>query len=281
MLRENVIGITAALGSAASWAVGSFLFKSLGEVFSPLAMTLSKWEKTSQVLEFLSLKPGSSVADVGCGPGYYTHKFSDVVGEDGLVYAVDTDTEELDYVGGSASRHGVRNIRPVRASLNDTKLPRDCADVVFLCSLYHGVYVSSLESVRDEFIASIKKALRKGGRLVIVDNDILPDDQVPYIGRRIDRRLIIRQLEHYGFRLVDSAQFVPQRYVLVFRIPDSDASACRLQSPFVSASGLVFGAPESCRGFVRALRETPRRPGAGPYVRGHVCAEISATWPRP
>jgi drug/metabolite transporter (DMT)-like permease len=42
MLRENVIGITAALGSAASWAVGSFLFKSLGEVFSPLAMTLSK-----------------------------------------------------------------------------------------------------------------------------------------------------------------------------------------------------------------------------------------------
>ncbi len=42
MLRENATGITAALVSAASWAVGSFLFKSLGEVFSPLAMTLSK-----------------------------------------------------------------------------------------------------------------------------------------------------------------------------------------------------------------------------------------------
>jgi drug/metabolite transporter (DMT)-like permease len=42
MLSENVTGITAALGSAASWAVGSFLFKSLGEVFSPLAMSLSK-----------------------------------------------------------------------------------------------------------------------------------------------------------------------------------------------------------------------------------------------
>jgi drug/metabolite transporter (DMT)-like permease len=42
MLRENATGITAALGSALSWAVASFLFKSLGEVFSPLAMTLSK-----------------------------------------------------------------------------------------------------------------------------------------------------------------------------------------------------------------------------------------------
>jgi predicted methyltransferase len=181
-----------------------------------------EWEKTSQILEFLRLKPGSSVADVGCGPGYYTHKFSDKVGEDGLVYAVDTDTEQLDYVAGSASRHGVRNIRPVRAHLNDTKLPPDCADVVFLCSLYNGLYVSSLESVRDEFIASIKKALRKGGRLVIVDNDILPEDQVPYIGPRIDRRLIIQQLEHYGFRLVDTAQFVPQRYVLVFRLGPTD-----------------------------------------------------------
>jgi drug/metabolite transporter (DMT)-like permease len=42
MLGENATGITAALGSAASWAVGSYLFKSLGAVFSPLAMTLSK-----------------------------------------------------------------------------------------------------------------------------------------------------------------------------------------------------------------------------------------------
>ncbi len=42
MLRENATGITAALGSAASWAIGSFLFRSLGEFFSPLAMTLSK-----------------------------------------------------------------------------------------------------------------------------------------------------------------------------------------------------------------------------------------------
>src|SRR5262249_18372320 len=42
MLRENATGITAALGSAASWAVGSSLFKSRREVSPPLAMTLSK-----------------------------------------------------------------------------------------------------------------------------------------------------------------------------------------------------------------------------------------------
>jgi drug/metabolite transporter (DMT)-like permease len=41
-MEMRAIGIAAALGSAASWAVGSILFKRLGESLSPLAMTLTK-----------------------------------------------------------------------------------------------------------------------------------------------------------------------------------------------------------------------------------------------
>jgi hypothetical protein len=33
----------------------------------------------------------------------------------------------------------------------------------------------------------------------------------------IDRRLIIEQLKYYGFRLVQTTQPIPQRYVLVFQ----------------------------------------------------------------
>lgn len=42
MLDFNAMGPVAALGSAASWAVGAFLFKSVGERLSPVAMTLAK-----------------------------------------------------------------------------------------------------------------------------------------------------------------------------------------------------------------------------------------------
>lgn len=38
----RVIGVMAALASGASWALGSILFKRLGETLSPLAMTLAK-----------------------------------------------------------------------------------------------------------------------------------------------------------------------------------------------------------------------------------------------
>jgi drug/metabolite transporter (DMT)-like permease len=39
---EHAVGVSAALASAASWAVGTILFKGIGENFSPSAMTLIK-----------------------------------------------------------------------------------------------------------------------------------------------------------------------------------------------------------------------------------------------
>ncbi len=41
-MTSPAIGIGAALGSAASWALGAILFKRIGEKMSPLAMTLAK-----------------------------------------------------------------------------------------------------------------------------------------------------------------------------------------------------------------------------------------------
>jgi len=77
--------------------------------------------------------------------------------------------------------------------------------------------VSSIEFVKDAFVASIKKALKDDGKLIIVDNEITRENVPDYYGSGIDRRLVISQLTHYGFRLVDQKQFIPQRYILVFK----------------------------------------------------------------
>lgn len=57
----NALGALAALGSAASWAIGAFLFKALGEVLSPLAMTLAKGGCSLVLL-------GGVMALAGAGP---------------------------------------------------------------------------------------------------------------------------------------------------------------------------------------------------------------------
>jgi hypothetical protein len=52
---------------------------------------------------------------------------------------------------------------------------------------------------------------------VIVDNAITPASVVAYFGSGIAKELTISQLKYYGLHLVDSKQFIPQRYVLVFQ----------------------------------------------------------------
>ena len=173
------------------------------------------WERTSEMLNYLKIKDDETIADVGCGFGFFTFKFSQLASK-GKVYATEINKEPLEYVEKMNNRHRL-NIQTIIPKLNDVCLPSDSVDTIFMCSMYHAVYIASIEFVKDQFIESIKKALRKSGRLVVVDNAITPPSVVPYHGSGIAKELIISQLKYYGFHLVDHKEFIPQRYVLIFQ----------------------------------------------------------------
>ena len=174
------------------------------------------WEKTDDMLDYLNLQKGEAVADIGCGSGYFSYRFAHMVGEEGKVYATETNEDALGYLKKLIEKNNL-NITPLVGRLNDACLPENSVDTIFMCSMYHAVYIANLEFVKDEFIESLKRALKPGGRLVIVDNDITAKDAPPYFGPGIARELIIAQLGYYQLELVESKQFVPQRYILTFR----------------------------------------------------------------
>src|SRR6202795_2913490 len=176
-----------------------------------------EWEKTSKVIESLKIKPGTAIADVGSGPGYYTFKFAELTGTTGKVYAIDTVQDHLDYVKNVSQKFDLRNIDPLKDRADGVGLDPNTADLIFMCSLYHIIYTTSTEEVKDRFVDSLKDALRPGGRLVIVDNAVVQNGQLPYHGPHIAKELVIGQLYYYGFDLTDQYQFIPQRYVLVFK----------------------------------------------------------------
>lgn len=174
------------------------------------------WEKTNEMLDYINLQPGECVADIGCGSGFFSYWFAKRVGPSGIVYATETNPDALAYLKELNDKNKL-SIRTLVGKLNDACLEENSVDTIFMCSMYHAVYIANLEFVKDQFIASLKKALRPGGRLVVVDNDISAKGAPAYYGPGMAKELIIAQLKHYGFVLEDVQQFVAQRYILTFR----------------------------------------------------------------
>ncbi|MDJ0732582.1 MAG: class I SAM-dependent methyltransferase [Nostocaceae cyanobacterium] len=176
-----------------------------------------EWEKTSKVINSLNLKPGQSIADIGSGPGYYTFKFSQLVGKKGRIFAIDTVQKHLNYVNQLSQKYGINNVKTVKTGGDTIGLDANQVDLAFMCSLYHNIYGMSTDYDIDNFVNSIKNSLKKNGKLIVVDNGLVKDSELPYHGPYIAKELIIAQLKNYGFKFVKDYAFIPQRYVLVFQ----------------------------------------------------------------
>lgn len=177
-----------------------------------------EWEKTSKIMSVVDLKPGMAIADIGSGPGYYTFRFSKLVGDKGKVFAIDTVQNHLNYIKQTAEKYGVRNVVTVNNDPGNTiKLSENQVDMAFMCSLYHNIYAQSREKDRHEFVENIVRSLKKDGTLIVVDNALVPETELPYHGPYIAKELIIGQFKYYNLKLVAQYSFIPQRYVLIFK----------------------------------------------------------------
>lgn len=174
------------------------------------------WEQTGRILDALPYNEGDRIADIGCGGGYYTYRFSGMVGESGVVHAMDIKQQHLDFIDDFTERTGIVNVRTVKSEVDDLNL-KETVDHAFMCSLYHIIYGVNSQPERDAWLRSIKSALRPGGTLAVVDNGPVDDLTLPYHGPFIERELIVAQLSHYGFDLIEDVQIIPQRYLLLFR----------------------------------------------------------------
>ncbi len=176
-----------------------------------------QWENSQKIMGLLPFKEGDKIADIGSGSGFYSYRFSKIVGEKGRVYALDIKEDHIAFIKDFIDKEGINNITPIKNEPDKLKIGEE-VDYGFMCSLYHIIYGVSSQKERDIFINNVKDSLKNDGLLVLIDNGPVEDQQLPYHGPYIRKELIIAQLKHYGFTFEEYHQIIPQRYMLTFRL---------------------------------------------------------------
>jgi predicted methyltransferase len=180
------------------------------------------WQRPGEVMDALGAKPGARVADIGCGFGYFTFRLAARVGGEGRVYGVDTDKAAIDKVRERKQHEKMEQVEPILGESSDPHLPNDL-DAVLIVDTYHEF------REYDQMMHAVFRALKPGGRLVIIDGEA-PSGRPRTEYHRlhcIPPELVREELARHTFVFRESrpgfydAEYGKRMYFLVFEKPQA------------------------------------------------------------
>jgi ubiquinone/menaquinone biosynthesis C-methylase UbiE len=170
-------------------------------------------EQHERVLDSLKLTPQMTVADVGAGTGYFTLRLAKRVAH---VIATDLQPQMLDKL--RARLGPITNVQLVLAGDRDAALPAGCCDLVLMVDVYHEL------ADPPGVMAGIRRALKPGGRLVLVEYR----GEDPAVAIKPEHKMTLAQLKlelaRLGFAFVESNEMLPDQRVVTFVSSSSSPS---------------------------------------------------------
>jgi arsenite methyltransferase len=170
------------------------------------------YQKPHEVITALKLKEGEVIADIGAGSGYFTFRFAHHVGDTGRVYAVDVSPEMIVHLNRRIRELKAKNVVSILAAPDDPLLADASVDRLFICDTWHHI------ENHDRYLALLKKMLKPGGEIVMVDFKKVETPVGPPLEMRIEREDLMKEMEKNGFRLDAEHTFLPYQYFLVFKV---------------------------------------------------------------
>ena len=170
-------------------------------------------ERTDLLLANLGLEAHHNAADIGAGTGFFSFPMSEQVTQ-GNVYAVDIQDEMLDIIRKRMKQRGTTNVVPTKGTIEDTKLPAGIIDLVLLVDAYHEF------SHPREMMESIVKALRPGGRVVLIE--YRKEDPAVLIKplHKMTQKQAILEMKAVGLKWKETKKFLPKQHFMVFTKPE-------------------------------------------------------------
>jgi predicted methyltransferase len=167
-------------------------------------------DRPAQVLAFAGFRPGMRIADIFGAGGYYSEILAHLVGPKGKVLLVNDEGYAAYARDDLATRFKDGRLSEVERLVvpnEDLKLGSGTLDGMLMVMAYHDLYYSDPKQFpridAGQFLEQLRRALKPGGRLLIVDHAAAPaaGSGVAQTLHRIDEAFAVRDLESHGFRL--------------------------------------------------------------------------------
>jgi ubiquinone/menaquinone biosynthesis C-methylase UbiE len=141
------------------------------------------------VIAQLEMKPGSTIADFGCGSGFFSIPLSAATGKEGIVHALDILPAALEAVESKARLLGIANIVTKRANLeveNGSGFKSESMDWIVIKDM---LYQNKKKAV---VLKEARRVLKPRGKALVIEWDeknlaIGPDKKLRIASKEMDK----------------------------------------------------------------------------------------------
>ncbi len=172
----------------------------------------------AELLTRAGLRVGMRLADVGCGPGFFTLPAAAAVGETGEVVAIDVSEEMLKAVREKVTAAGLRNVRTLWTDGQSLPLPDGSADVVLLAFVLHET------DDPQRFAGEVGRILAPAGRVLLMEWEPREMPMGPPLADRLTPDAVSGWLAAAGLRVAEHFAPNPYHYALIAHLDGASSS---------------------------------------------------------
>lgn len=168
--------------------------------------------------DVLPVKPGSVVLDLACGKGVYSIFLSEIVGDAGLIYAVDLWEEGLQLLDKEIEEENITNILPMLDdATKEIEIDDYSVDVCLMATVLHDFEEMDKSGA---VLEQVKTILKPGGHLAIIEFKKIDGPPGPPKKIRLDEHATEKMVTDYGFRTVRTVDIGDYNYLIMFQATD-------------------------------------------------------------
>ena len=167
-----------------------------------------------KLLKIIPLKTGSVVLDLACGKGAYAIHISEIIGDEGLIYAVDLWKEGLLLLDEQINKKNITNIMPLIADVTEQiEIDDHSIDICLMATVLHDFEEADKT---DPVLKEIKNLLRPNGCFAVIEFKKIKGPPGPPIHIRLSEDEVEKIVIGYGFRKGKVADIGAYNYLMTF-----------------------------------------------------------------